>query len=51
MVGTDLSRPRGLLNCRQGRDKSVPTETSVLFVKEHHYALFRFKMPHQGVMN
>ena len=24
-VGTDLSRPLGLFNRRQGRDKSVPT--------------------------
>ncbi len=31
-VGTDLSRPLGLLNCRQGRDKSVPTvDVSALF--------------------
>ncbi len=28
-VGTDLSRPLGLFNRQQGRDKSVPTENTI----------------------
>ena len=35
LVGTDLSRPFGLLTFKQGRDKSVPTDNSCISYKTY----------------